>query len=532
MALNQNVKVKLPDSKWVLSKPNKSGTRYVRYLISSTRISAKNVNVKRTNIGIYDEKSNMLIPNNNYYEIFGESFSSFFIPSSIRNYGNYYLLYRISSDIGLLDTVKKVFPSSWDKIMTIAMYNICENDAMFYIDDYCDENFIMNNSYVTPPETSIIFSKINETQKQNFFKEWIKVRSDNECIAYDITSISSYSKDISLSDYGYNRDGENLPQINLGMFYGMNSNLPLLYDIYNGSIGDKIHFESMLKYAKSFSLNNVSLVMDRGFFKKDNLVYLYKNSIPFIMGVSLSIKEVKDLFMKYKDKIKSSEYMIHDNENNLTSGDSFDIVINNCPFRLHLYYNYYKVADEILNIQNKIQKLENELNHIDIIQNPSPYEKFFKLNIVDGKLISFEKDFDKINEIHKNTGYFALLSSRMDNNVEEILHLYRNKDLIEKTFDNLKNYIDCKRLRVHYDETVTGKMFIVFLSLILKSVIDSKIKDTTVKKIINEVKKIKLQILSNKEEYISPLTKKQKDILSLFNITENELKESIRQFPL
>lgn len=139
---------------------------------------------------------------------------------------------------------------------------------MFYIDDYCDENFIMNNSYVTPSETSIIFSKINETQKQNFFKEWIKVRSDNECIAYDITSISSYSKDISLSDYGYNRDGENLSQINLGMFYGMNSNLPLLYDIYNGSIGDKIHFESMLKYAKSFNLNNVSLVMDRGFFKK------------------------------------------------------------------------------------------------------------------------------------------------------------------------------------------------------------------------------------------------------------------------
>lgn len=51
------------------------------------------------------------------------------------------------------------------------------------------------------------------------------------------------------------------------------------------------------------------------------------------MDVSLSIKEVKELFMKYKDKIKNSEYMIHDNENNLTSGDSFDILINNCPFR-------------------------------------------------------------------------------------------------------------------------------------------------------------------------------------------------------
>lgn len=532
MALNTNIKVKLPESGCVLSKPNKAGKRYVKYYISSSRVSANNVNVKRSVIGIYDDETKMLIPNNNYYSIFGESYLTNFIPSSIRNYGNYYLLYKISYNIGLLNILKQVFPSSWDKILTIAMYNICEGDAMYYIDDYCDENFIINNTYVTSPESSIIFSKITEEKRQEFFKEWIKVKKDNECIAYDITSISSYSKELTLLDYGYNRDKEDLPQINLGMFYGMNSKLPLIYDIYNGSTVDKVHFESMLKYASSYNLNNVSLIMDRGFFKKDNLAYLYENNIPFIMGVSLSIKEVNNLFNNHKDEVKDSKYMIDDRENNLTSGNNIDINIDKQLFKLHLYYNYYKVADEVLSIQNKIQKMENELKNSTTLSNPKYYEKFFKLTFENEKLISYEKDYDKINNEHNNAGYFALLSHNMNNTTEEILHLYRKKDLIEKAFDNIKNYIDCNRLRVHYDETMRGKMFVIFISLILKSVIDTKIKNTTVKKIINELKKIKLQRLNNGEEYIAPLTKKQKDILALFDTNEKELKESIRQLPL
>lgn len=530
MSLNKNIKVKLPDSKWVLSKPNSSGDRYVRYFISSKRVNGKSTNVKRVNIGIYDEKCKMLIPNNKYYEVFGESSLTTFIPSSIRNYGNYYLLYRICSENGLLDTIKEVFPSNWDKIVTMAMYNICESDAMYYIDDYCDENYVINNTYVNAPETSNIFSKIGEKERQEFFKSWIEKRNENECIAYDITSISSYSKEIELLEFGYNRDKENLPQINLGMFYGMNCKLPLIYDIYNGSIGDKVHFESMMKYAKAYDLSNISLIMDRGFYKKENLEYLYKETIPFIMGISLSIKEVKEKLNEKKEDLKLATYVL--NGDDTPNGTSIDISINERPYRLHLYYHPYKAADEISIIKNKILKLENELKQLKRITNPSKYEKFFKLKIENETLVSYERDIDKLNEAFSSVGFFALLSSRLDYTTEEILDIYRRKDMIEKTFDNLKNYVDCNRLRVHYTETVKGKIFVIFLSLIIKSVIDNKEKEITVKKVINELKKIKLQILPNGEQYISPLTKKQKEIFKLFNITEEQIKESVRQLPL
>ena len=48
-----------------------------------------------------------------------------------------------------------------------------------------------------------------------------------EFLAYDVTSISSYSKGIESLEWGYNRDKEKLPQLNLGMYYGESSGLPL-----------------------------------------------------------------------------------------------------------------------------------------------------------------------------------------------------------------------------------------------------------------------------------------------------------------
>lgn len=66
--------------------------------------------------------------------------------------------------------------------------------------------------------------------------------------------------------------------------------------------------EIMMKYAKSFNMNNISLVMDRGFYKYDNLEYLYKQQIPFLMGISNSSTIVSKIIQEEKDRITSSRY--------------------------------------------------------------------------------------------------------------------------------------------------------------------------------------------------------------------------------
>lgn len=46
----------------------------------------------------------------------------------------------------------------------------------------------------------------------DFFKRWVKAAFCGGSVFYDVTSISSYSKEMSDVEHGYNRDGDDLPQ--------------------------------------------------------------------------------------------------------------------------------------------------------------------------------------------------------------------------------------------------------------------------------------------------------------------------------
>jgi transposase len=53
---------------------------------------------------------------------------------------------------------------------------------------------------------------------------------------------------------------------------------------------------------------------------------------------------------------------------------------------------------------------------------------------------------------------------------EEDLTIYRNKDVAQKIFDQLKNGMDYQRMRTHYTKTTDGKLFVTFLELVMRSV--------------------------------------------------------------
>ena len=51
----------------------------------------------------------------------------------------------------------------------------------------------------------------------------------------------------------------------------------------------------------------------------------------------------------------------------------------------------------------------------------------------------------------------------------EVPETCRRQDVVEKSFDDLKNSLDMKRLRIHSAQAMESRLFIQFLSLILIS---------------------------------------------------------------
>jgi transposase len=50
-----------------------------------------------------------------------------------------------------------------------------------------------------------------------------------------------------------------------------------------------------------------------------------------------------------------------------------------------------------------------------------------------------------------------------------LLEVYRKRDIVENCFDDLKNILDMKRLRIHSSATMDSRLFIQFIALILIS---------------------------------------------------------------
>jgi len=124
---------------------------------------------------------------------------------------------------------------------------------------------------------------------------------------------------------------------------------------------------------------------------------------------------------------------------------------------LHLYYNVGNRARAIDTFNEALVEYRQELEsgHLQAAHQKA-YDEFFivKTTPKRGPKVSFNTE--AINHhISRYAGFLALLSSGFKDPVEA-LRVYRDKDSVEKCFDDLKNSLDMKRLRMHTSSTVDG----------------------------------------------------------------------------
>ena len=104
-----------------------------------------------------------------------------------------------------------------------------------------------------------------------------------------------------------------------------------------------------------------------------------------------------------------------------------------------------------------------------------------------------------------------------------VLH-YRCKDVVEKAFSMLKNDIEGLPLNVRKDSTVSGYLFVCYLSLILRMRLLRLSKESGLNKkysiegLLTELEKLRLMILPDGTKIPAEVTKRQRDILTAFNL--------------
>ncbi|MDR3186278.1 MAG: transposase [Christensenellaceae bacterium] len=482
-------------------------------------------------IGRLDESSGRLTPNDTYFQFYDEKPQENTLKiDSIKNFGNYFLLNELVIENKLDIFLKNAFGDDSDEIIALAIYMTLEGNILSNSVDFFEETLTSLNYVITPSEISRLLKRISKDKQDKFFRAWIKERLENEYLAYDVTSISSYSSNNEDVEFGYNRDKENLPQVNVGMFYGATSHLPVYYSNYYGSITDKTHLKTIIRNASKLGITNAMLVMDRGFFSIANLKYLENMTQKFIIEMSNCTKLGKYLINTYGTETKK-----YTNSIEIEDLTAFRVHRDDYGFDsvIHIFYSDTKAASERLAFKEDLRKWEAAISMGDDI--PESSKTFFNIDAKsDPNTVKCTKNINNIEE-HLNTmGYFLILTSDLARDSSDLIEIYRLKDVVEKAFDNIKNRIDMKRLHVHSAEAENGKLFLAFIALILRTCVFNAGKEyirknnLSVDSIFLELQKIKVVVEETGFCSHGPLTKKQKEILLLFKKSEETIDNTIK----
>ncbi|MBK5251227.1 MAG: IS1634 family transposase [Peptostreptococcaceae bacterium] len=517
----------------VYVKNKKNGTTYVYESTNYWDKEKQQSRSKRVCIGKSDEAGN-LIPSKRFSEPQPVSpLKRGPVPATQAKrsfYGATYLFDALGDKLDVTKDLRTCFPDTYKQILSIAYYLILEDrNPLSRFPKWERTHKHPYEKNISSQRSSELFSSITEDSKEHFFKLQGKRRTENEYWAYDTTSISSYSESLKQVKYGRNKDHDPLAQINLALLFGETSNLPFYYRKLPGNIPDVKTLKNLLADMDFLGFAKVKLVMDRGFYSEDNVNALYQNHLKFLMATKVSLKFVRKELDQVRDTIRSRSnyntmYQLHAHtamiawEYTQIRPYKCDVIKESRRMYLHIYYNGEKALEQENKFNLLLDKLEEELiSGKRKPENEKQYNKYFDVTTTPVRGTKVTAKQEAINQAQKDYGFFALISNEINEPIEA-LEIYRNKDLIEKGFGNLKERLNMRRTTVSSDSALEGKLFVQFIALVYLSYIKKQMSDQglfkkyTMQELLDELDIIECFEQPGNNIRIGEMTKKQEGL--------------------
>jgi hypothetical protein len=456
-------------------KPN--GAAYLYSYESYWDKEAKAPRNKQVCLGRYNEETGEIVPSKRKRKkADGEDpYPGFKATTKI--FGPYLLLSKLADETGLARILMKCMPDKYEEIMSLAFFIVQKGIALSRCDLWSASHQHPLDHPINSQQVSDLLRTVTEDSRQHFLSLWMAHLLDNEFLCYDITSVSSYATANEYVKWGHNRDKEKLPQINLAMLYGQKSGLPAYYRRLQGNITDVATLETTMDTLEFLGKRKLCLVMDRGFYSEDNVDALFGKRYRFILMARTDRVWVRDVIDSYYEQVASPENYRQTGEDEVLYMVSHLFQWGGHRCYIHLYYNATRAAEDFDKLSRKLVACKGELERDEPDDaHKSLYSRFFTARRMPKRGLSVSYNDAEIQKYRKRyAGFFCILTNvKFDSG--ELLETYRRKDVVENCFDDMKNSLDMKRLRVHSSPAMDTRLFIQFLALILTSKIRHELR--------------------------------------------------------
>lgn len=305
----------------------------------------------------------------------------------------------------------------------------------------------------------------------------VREKIDLSRVCYDGTNfytfINTFNTRSSIARRGKNKQGRgNLRQVGYALFCSRDGNVPLYYDVYEGSRNDSRQFPAMISRFHKFlreltgnasaPLPETTVVFDKGNNSADNVKLLDQLKLHFIGSVKLD--EHKELAALPTD---SSEFLPCKKNSldgvkalrteKIVYGKRRTVIVT---FNKILFENQRKTVSADIDkamtgLENLKKKLDDRIKGFvrggrapspasvkkqcdDLLKRPF-MKQLIHVQIDSGPRLEYRLDFTRLKEVaESHLGKKIIITSRHEWNTEDIIEGYHNQYVIEHVFGEMK----------------------------------------------------------------------------------------------
>jgi len=406
-----------------------------------------------------------------------------------RFYGDILLLERIAEKTGIRKDLEAVFCGNQEMvndIMTLAMYPYVTGFNYNRVARWQRIVKTPSKNPLTPWDITKLTQSITEQHRMDLFRFRAQRVSRHSYCAMDSTTRSAYGNSLADIKWGKNKEKISLPQTLEVVVYTLDDHMPIYYRSMQGNVPDSRTVDVIMKDLDDAGFSvDLTYITDRGYESLKNIEQYILSDRKVLMSITVGLKIVKDKIKAFGDFGARPTDMELDSSSKIYY-KQYDVpyeVVNNGGkikkadrLHLNLYFDPIRRGNDQLQVDldvaiqgeslEKVKKEGLSLDH-DILEHDYPY---YKVELTKkGRIKTYELDEKKRDSALEDSGFFANLTHKLDISAPEALMEYKRRDEQEKYFQQMKTQMVCNRQRNWSEEGKTGRLLILFVSLVLGS---------------------------------------------------------------
>jgi transposase len=461
-----------------------------------------------------------------------------------RLYGDIWLLEQIAERTGIRQDLENVFNGNIElvnDIITLAVFPYITNYTYNRVARWQNIARAPSLRPLTSPEITRLTQSITERHRMALLKLRAARLGKDELCAVDSTTRSAYGRSLADIHWGKNKDRLPLEQTTEVVVYTLSSHMPVYYRTFPGNMPDVRSLDTILVDLEHGGFKDLVLVTDRGYESLRNLEKYILRGQSMVMCVKTGRSDVLAAILGFGDfgarpdgmaidadaKIYHKQYDLdYEVKSTGASAKKAD------RLKLNLYFDPMRRSAELVELditlsfqQESLEELQRDKGAFADASSVKRDYCYYNVNYDPATMVvkSFELNEKKVEKTKRLSGFFAIMTHGVDFSAMEAFHTYSLRDEQEKYFQQMKSQVAADRQRNWSEEGKTGRLFILFVSLILSSWVRHIWKTTELYElfsssleILDEMRPVRMIEHTNRAKVVTSFVGKQVDICEAF----------------